>query len=98
MAETTDEQLIAEARKNLGEPDLETVKEACEAFYGHGFADESSGNVEAPTGHFYRVARWIAVTNSQGFTDLHEFETEAEAKADFAERAAEYDEWDDEEE
>jgi hypothetical protein len=67
--------------------------EACETFYLHGTADDVSGDVEAPTGHFYRVARWIVRTDSQGFKDLEELETEDEARAAFETLETEYDAW-----
>lgn len=48
-----------------------------------GVADEESGDVEAPTGHFYRVGRYVVVTDSRGFSELHDCGTAASAAAYF---------------
>lgn len=83
VQEITDEGIIALARVQLDE-DVSDVLAACESFYGHGFADEITGDVDGP-GHFYRVARWIVTTDSQGFHYLAEFEDEATARSTFQE-------------
>jgi hypothetical protein len=72
---------------------VSTIKAACETIYGHGVADDVSGNVEAPTGHFYRVAQWIVVTDSQGFSDLYTYASEEEAVEEFNKLDAEYAKW-----
>lgn len=95
----TEEQIIEEARNLVaGEQQITTVLEACEALYMDGCADEFSGDMQSPIGYFYRVARWIVVTNSQGFHDLRSYESEEEAKEEFNKLDEVYAEWDDEEE
>lgn len=91
----TDSQIIAEAHKI--DPEVSTVLEACEALYLSGTPDDVSGNVEAPCGHFYRVARWIVTTDSQGFTDLNTYQDESEALEAFERLSEEYQKWDDSE-
>jgi hypothetical protein len=59
-----------------------------------GCADEVSGNVDAPTGHFYRVAAQIVTTDSQGFSSVTSFDSLAAAKAEFQRLDAEYAKWD----
>lgn len=77
-------------------PAARTVLEACEIFWGHGMADEQSGDADAPTGHFYRVGRWIVTTDSQGFQSLEAFETEREAEDAFEVRDVAFAKWADE--
>lgn len=91
----TDEQIIAEARQIDGA--VSTVLEACEAFYMGGCPDDVSGDVEAPCGHFYRVARWIVTTDSQGFTGLDAYQDEHEALEAFERLSEDYQEWNDSE-
>jgi len=52
---------------------------ALEAFYGHGFSDEDSGDVEWGLGHRYRVHRWVMWTDNLGFHSIDTFDTEEEA-------------------
>ncbi len=82
-------ELIKLARVNLGEPEINTVLEALEAFYGHGFTDGNSGDVET-FGHFYRFHRWIVWTDNQGFHEVDTFATEAKAIAHFESLDREY--------
>jgi hypothetical protein len=72
--------------------------EALEAIYMDGCADQVSGDVEAPTGHFYRVGRQIVETDSQGFKNFNSYTTEAEAEAEFDRLDNLYDEWMDDDE
>lgn len=74
-----------------------TVIRACNEIYMHGFADEQSGDMEAPTGHFYRVARWVVETDSAGFDFLTEFDTEIKAQDFFHALDLEFSAWDSEE-
>lgn len=74
----------------------EGTLEWAEELYGHGMADEVSGDVEAPTGHFYRVDRWIVTTDSRGFREIDAFPTEGYAHNVFESLDAEYAEWEDE--
>jgi hypothetical protein len=67
--------------------------EELEEIYGNGMTDEMSGNVEAPTGHFYRVESQIVVTDTQGFRSLFNFRNEDEAKAAFTKQDKEYSSW-----
>lgn len=82
-------ELIEQARRDLGGSDIDTVLEACEAFYMHGFADESTGDVDT-FNHYYRVHRWIVETDSQGFRSVTEFDNEDEATAEFRRIDEEY--------
>ncbi len=85
LQEITDSAIVHDARVHLGEEIADgDVLAACEAFYGHGFSDEITGDVDGP-GHYYRVARWIVTTDSQGFSYLASFDDEATARATFAE-------------
>ncbi len=73
------------------------VLEACECYYLSGFSDGISGDSEAPTGHFYRIHRWIVITDSQGFRDLDTFDNEDVAAAEFERLDIEYAEWENDE-
>lgn len=88
--------LILLARKNLGEPDIATVKDAVLAFHGHGVADDVTGDVEAPCGHVIRVDRFIVTTDERGFTDLIEYADAGLAVQAFAEYEDEYADYDNE--
>ncbi len=70
------------------------TKDELEAIYGNGFADEISGDVEAPTGHFYRVGHQIVHTDSQGFTDVNTYTSVEHAEIEFDRWNEEYMEWD----
>lgn len=67
--------------------------EQLESFYMDGVADEVSGDVDSPTGHFYRVDRWIVRTDDRGFHDVTEYETIEDAKNDFASMDDQYSNW-----
>lgn len=69
--------------------------EELDEIYGNGGTDQMSGDVEAPTGHFYRVETQIVVTDTQGFRSVFNFRNEDEAKAAFAKLNKEYLNWDD---
>lgn len=86
-------ELITTVRRNLGEPEIATVKDAILALHGHGVADDTTGNVEAPCGHVIRVDRWIVRTDSQGFTDLEEYGNVETARKWFAEYEDDYADW-----
>lgn len=66
---------------------------ALEFIYMDGCADQVSGDVEAPTGHFYRVGRQIVDTDSRGFHNYNSYTTEAEAEAEFDRLDNLYSEW-----
>jgi hypothetical protein len=68
--------------------------EQLEEIYMDGCTDEVSGNVEAPTGHFYRVGNQIVVTDSQGFNNVENFTHVEEAEVAFDERNEDFMEWD----
>lgn len=89
----TEKELLDLARTNLGETDIDNVKDAVLAFHGHGVADGTTGEVEAPSGHVIRVDRWIVLTDSQGFTALEDYEDEDAARVAFADYDDEYSEW-----
>ena len=59
----------------------------------NGFADAVSGDVEAPTGHFYVVDNFIVTTDNQGFTSMETFINEAAANLEFEQREGDYHEW-----
>jgi hypothetical protein len=89
-----DKRFIEDARENFGDDgEILTVREACEAYYMSGFADEESGDVEAPTGHFYRVGRYLVTTDSQGFHSWDRYATERDAETAFGDADCEYAEW-----
>jgi hypothetical protein len=89
---TTEAEIVAEAQGLSDEP-VTTVLQACEAYYMSGTPDDQSGDVEAPTGHFYRVDRWIVTTDSRGFRDLQAFPSELEAIDVFTALDDEYAAW-----
>lgn len=95
---TSEEQIIGEAARAFagevfGRSPKHRLLDALEAFAGNGSADEVSGNVESPTGHFFRVDRWIVVTDSQGFRDVQTYDTESEAEVAFRSMDEEYIQW-----
>jgi hypothetical protein len=87
---------ITTVRRNLGEPELSTVKDAVLALHGHGVADDVTGDVEAPTGHVILADRWIVLTNSQGFTTLEDFDSAETARERFAAYEDAYADWQEE--
>lgn len=66
-----------------------------EEIYMNGMADRVSGDVEAPTGHFYLVDCQIVTTDSQGFTGVETFGSNAEAEEEFNKRNKEFNIWND---
>lgn len=98
MTEHTYEyEIIAQANEMIGAENTDhhvsTILDACETIYGHGFADDTSGDVEAPSGHFYRVSRWIVRTDTQGFKTLESFTIESAARDAFAVLEREFAKW-----
>jgi hypothetical protein len=93
----TEADIIAEAQEigpfeeKIGQPG--TLLAALEHFYGNDSTDEQSGDVEAPTGHFYRVDRWIVQTDSAGFNSIYTYDTEDEAKLEFVKMENDFDVW-----
>ena len=69
-----------------------TLKEL-EEFYGNGFTDEVSGDVESPTGHFYRVGIQIVVTDQFGFNYVSAYRSAMLASLAFAKMEEEYSSW-----
>jgi hypothetical protein len=55
--------------------------------------DESSGNVDAPTGWFARFGRRMLFEDSQGFVESGRWPTEREATEVFEALNARYSEW-----
>lgn len=91
---TTKAEIVQKAREL--DPDVKTIKDALEAFYGHGFADESGGNVDCnATGHYYRVDRWIVTTDDRGFHDIWIYGSIGEAQSEFQKLEEEFAKWDD---
>lgn len=56
-------------------------------------ADESSGNVESPTGWFARFGRKMLYVDSQGFVYAERFATEEESRAHFDRLEFDYERW-----
>ena len=71
----------------------ESTLAVLEEIYMNGCADEVSGDVDAPSGHFYRVGRYIVFTDSQGFRNLFSYATTDLAKQDFEYYDREYARW-----
>lgn len=90
-----EQELIKKANESLGEEPrrIEGVLDACETFYMNGMYDQASGMDEAPTGHFYRVNRWIVSTNSQGRNEATTYANESDAIQAFRELDRQYYEW-----
>lgn len=82
MTTDTDSDFIREVRENTGEP-VTSLKEALEACYMNGFYDDMSGEAQSPTGHFYRIERWIVVTDNYGFSEVLSYYNDAKAKEAF---------------
>jgi hypothetical protein len=89
---TTKQEMVARGREL--DPDVKTILDALEAVYGNGFADAVSGNVDAPTGHFYRIDRWIVITDERGFHEVWNFGSIHEAMQDYVKLDEEFAEWD----
>jgi len=90
----TEEEFIRQARLDWEEDTIETMKDALEICFLNGNYDDSGGDAEAPTGHYYKCERWIVTTDSDGNNTVHTFESEEEAEARFRELEEEFDEWD----
>jgi hypothetical protein len=89
-----DGEFVRQARVDWPDAKIDTVLEACEEYYMNGTYDDVSGDVEAPTGHFYRIGRYIVVTDSQGFSEFHNYSNENEAVEAFSDMDEEYAKWD----
>ncbi len=89
---TTKAEIVLRA-KNL-ESEVSTLLEALETFYLNGTADEISGDVDSPVGHFYRVDRWIVTTDSQGFHSVWNYATIEAASSEFHRLDEDYSQWD----
>ncbi len=76
------------------DPEYFGVLDACELYYMNGCFDELSGDSEAPTGHFYRIHRFIVTTFSDGSRYLNTLDNEDEATKEFKELEGIYSEWD----
>lgn len=74
-------EIIAQANRDL-DAEASTLLEALEAFYGNGFADQLTGDVEYLDGHVFRVHRWLVWTDNYGFKSVSEYDSEAEATAE----------------
>lgn len=89
----TEQELIEQARADLGMPEIDSATDAILAIHGHGVADEQTGETEAPYGHAIRVDRWIVRTDERGFSVLEVHSTEDLARAAFAEYDTAYAQW-----
>jgi hypothetical protein len=88
-----DGEFVRQARVDWPDANIRTVLDACEEYYMNGIYDDISGDMESPTGHFYRIDRHIVVTDSQGFHDLQTFDSEEAAIEAFGKLDDEYAEW-----
>lgn len=91
----SEEELIDQACESFN-VEVGSILDACEEFYMNGSWDQSGGSVDATTGHFYRVHRWIVITDSQGSNELQTFDDEDEAERAFDTLMEEYSQWDNE--
>jgi hypothetical protein len=89
----TEKEMIESAKNDWQDMEINDVLDALEANYLNGAYDDLSGDSEAPTGHFYRIDRWIVITDSQGLRKVEEHYSEETAKQVFAEMDKEYSEW-----
>jgi len=71
------EACAARAGKYQGADDLALVV-ALDIINGHGFADESAGEV-AMSGYAWRVGRFVGIESTQGFIGAEEYPTEGHA-------------------
>lgn len=76
----TEKQLIEDARRVSGLADIDDPADAIEAMYGHGAHDEIVSLEGSEPASIVRVANWLLLTDSQGFTDAVECETVQEAE------------------
>jgi hypothetical protein len=88
----TEKQLIEDARRVSGLVDIDDPAEAIEAMYGHGVHDEIVSLQGSEPASIVRVANWLLLTDSQGFTDAVECDTvqEAEEEVNHFARADQY--------
>ncbi len=68
---------VARPGKYEGASDLQLVV-ALDIINGHGFADESAGEV-AMRGYAWRVGRFVGIESTQGFIGAEEYPTEGHA-------------------
>ena len=59
----------------------------------NGSSDEASGTVEAPTGYFARIGRRMVRSDERGNLSAQRFATVEAATEEFANLAAEFDDW-----
>lgn len=92
----TEQELIRQARVDWPDDKIKNRMDACEAYYMNGVYDDIGGDVESSTGHYYRVDRWIVVTDNQGFKECNEFHTLELAEKAFTELEQQYNKDDEE--
>lgn len=64
-----------------------------ESCFGNGVADYVSGDVESPTGHYYRVECNVIVTDSYGFTCLYAYSSIDKARQAVDYLDSRYEQW-----
>lgn len=74
------QELVEEARKVSGIPDIEDVADAIEAFYGNGIYDDIALFEGSEPKSIVRIENWLLFTDSQGFTDVEECASIQEAE------------------
>jgi hypothetical protein len=92
---TAEEEFIRQTKVDWEDKDhpINSLQDALEVNYMNGNYDNLSGDVDAPTGHFYIIEQWILVTDSQGNKIVQSYESPVEAETAFNKLEADYDEW-----
>lgn len=90
---TTEEEFIRQAKLDWEDTPINSIKDALEACYMNGDYDEIGGDAEAPTGHYYQIEHWIVVTNDQGFSTVHTFDTIEKAEEAFELLERDFSQW-----
>lgn len=78
MTEMRTAELLAQAQGLESSFASTDPRDALLTIIGHGFADEQTGDVQAPWGHVSRVNRWLLI-ETQERTSMLTLETEAQA-------------------
>ncbi|HEY1249205.1 MAG TPA: hypothetical protein VGE97_09475 [Nitrososphaera sp.] len=89
----TEQEFITQAKLDWEDSEINDIEDALEACYQNGSYDDIGGDVEAPTGHYYKIDQWIVVTDNQGFHKITEWPTVEDAEKHFDELEKEYEKW-----
>lgn len=74
------QELIEEARKISGLPDIDSPEDAIEALYGEGIYSDFVAFEGSEPKSIIRIENWLLFTDSQGFVDAEECESIREAE------------------